>query len=169
MREIEVDSAGNVYVLNVHRLNENCILWKYASNGTVLDRISLMDPNGPVQVEDPIGLHISRDGKLLYVASAQRHPEHPDSTVFYGFFTEDFSLVRTIAIADMQQVTSLAEAENGILWVTGFNIPDKPTAESYAWPCLAKVYLADENVQATYLSGPNLTIPMSMVWTGQVK
>ena len=48
-------------------------------------------------------------------------------------------------------------------------IPDKPTAESYAWPCLARVYLADENVQATYLSGPNLTVPMSMVWTGQVK
>lgn len=172
LREIEVDSAGNAYVLNVHRLNENCILWKYAPNGTVLGLINLMDPNGLVQVEDPVALHISRDGKLLYIASAQRHPGHPDSTVLYGLFTEDFSSVRAITIADMQQVTSLTEARNGTLWVAGFNTPDAPTAESYAWPCLAKVDLTDKNVTATCIcgpGGPNLTLPVSMVWTGEMK
>ncbi|MEE8488512.1 MAG: hypothetical protein V3S56_10105, partial [Gemmatimonadota bacterium] len=45
LREIELDSAGNLYVLNVHSLNESDILWRYGADGTV-ERVDLGRPGG---------------------------------------------------------------------------------------------------------------------------
>ena len=81
LREIEVDSTGNVYVLNAHRLNESCLLWKYASDGTVLQCLSLLAPTSPAKVADPVALHLSDDEQTLYLLSGQQDRENPDSVV----------------------------------------------------------------------------------------
>jgi len=139
LREIEVDRAGNVYVLNVHRLNESCILWRYAP-GEMLLRRWRRDLTGPegvsktldhylvptvVQVDDPLALHVAHDGQTIYVASGQCHAKDPDNARVYGLSTENGSLVRTIRIEGMHLVTSITEAPaTGTLWITGFSMPE---------------------------------------------
>ncbi|MCU0916274.1 MAG: PA14 domain-containing protein [Planctomycetes bacterium] len=152
LREIEVDRAGNVYLLNVHRLNESCILWRYGP-GDTLQRRWRRDLTGPdgvsktldqylvptvVKVDDPIALHVAHDGQTIYMASGQGNAKDPANALVYGLSTENGSLVRTIKIKGMQLVTSITEAPaTGTLWVTGFSMPEildrrrQPDAQPY--------------------------------------
>jgi hypothetical protein len=59
LREIEIDNAGNVYVLNVHAINESDILWRYKPDGTV-ERIDLGRPDGGSYVPAPVGMYMSK-------------------------------------------------------------------------------------------------------------
>jgi len=175
LREIEVDAAGNVYVVNVHALNESCILWKYDADGVLKRRIDLTGPSSPANIADPIALHVSHDGQMLYLASGQRDSQSPDSTKLYGLSTQDFSLVRSVTIGNMEQVTSVTEEPvTGCLWVTGVSMPEvpmypSPADEPFYVPFLAKVPPQSGTADAVCIADPDrhdLALPTSIVWVG---
>ena len=170
-----MDAAGNVYVVNAHRLNESCILWKYDADGVLLQRLDLPAPDSESKVTDPLALHVSHDGATLYLASGQRNPQNPNDSVIYGLSTEDFALTRSITIEGMQQATSITEdPASGTLWVAGFSMPEIPawpsaTEEPFYLPRLAEVPLGAESVSAVPISDPaqhDLALPTSILWTG---
>jgi hypothetical protein len=173
LREIEVDWAGNVYVTNAHRLNESCMLWKYAADGTLLRSLSLLAPESPARVEDPVALHVSRDGQTVYLASGQYDPQTPGSATIYGLSTSDFSLARTIHIEGMPLVTSIAEDDvTGVLWVSGYmteKMQPNPfiPAAFIRTPLLARVS-SDVDVADAVAAGPadhdGSAVPTSLVW-----
>jgi len=172
LREIEIDSAGNLYVINAHTLNESDILWRYKPNGTK-ERLDLADPD--VNLPDPIGMYMSNATDMLYLASAQYNSEDYSSSIVYGFSTSGtLTLTRSITITNMQLATSITEDPvTGSLWVVGFNMdvpeyPD-PTQQPFYYPRLAKVPLNINNVQAQSLSGDHdLALPLSVLWTKTV-
>jgi hypothetical protein len=169
LREIEIDSAGNLYVINAHTLNESDILWRYKPNGTK-ERLELAEPD--VNLPDPIGMYMSNATDMLYLASAQYNSEDYSSSIVYGFSTTGtLTLTRSITITNMQLATSITEDPvTGSLWVVGFNMdipeyPD-PTQPPFYYPRLAKVPLGSNNVQAQSLSGDHdLAMPLSVLWT----
>ena len=67
LREIEVDSAGNVYIANAHAHNESDMIWKYAPNGTVLSSVNLRRNSN---VTSPTAMHLSSGENMLYLASS---------------------------------------------------------------------------------------------------
>jgi hypothetical protein len=175
LREIEVDGAGNVYLVNVHALNESCILWKYGADGVLRQRVDLMSPDSPARIPDPISLHVSHDGQILYLASGQRDPQTPDSTKLYGLSTQDFALVRSATIKNMEQVASMTEdPTTGDLWVAGFSTPEvpaypSPMDEPFYVPFLAKIPPQTSTADAVCIADPDrydLALPTSIVWVG---
>jgi len=175
LREIEIDGAGNVYLVNVHARNESCILWKYGPDGTMKQRMDLMSPRSPAKIPDPIALHVSLDGQMLYLASGQRDPQTPDSAVLYGLSTQDFSLAQSVTIKNMEQVTSVTEDPvTGCLWVTGVSMPEipaypSPMDEPFYVPFLAKIPRQGNAVDAVCIADPDqydLALPTSIVWVG---
>jgi parallel beta-helix repeat protein/predicted outer membrane repeat protein len=173
LREIEIDSSGNIYVLNVHALNESDILWRYYPNGT-RERINLADPD--INLPDPIALYMSNATDMLYMASAQYNADDYNDSVIYGFSTKgNLTLTRSITINDMHHVTGITEdPDSGALWITGFNMdqipeyPD-PSQEPFYSPRLAKVPLGSNNVQSQSLSGSDLAMPLSILWSKSTK
>jgi hypothetical protein len=172
LREIEIDSAGNLYVLNAHSLNESDVLFRYKPNGTI-ERIELAKPD--VNLPDPIGMYMSNATDMLYLASAQYNSEDYSSSVILGFSTSKggsrTAPTRSITITNMQLAASITEDPvTGSLWVVGFNMdvpeyPD-PTQPPFYYPRLAKVPLGSNNVQAQSLSGAHdLAMPLSVLWT----
>jgi len=172
LRETEIDSAGNIYVLNAHSLNESDILFRYKPNGTI-ERLELAKPD--VNLPDPIGMYMSNATDMLYLASAQYNPEDSNSSIVYGISTKgNLTLTRSITITNMHHATSITEdPATGSLWVVGFNMdipeyPD-PTKPPFYYPRLAKVPLGSNNVQAQSPSGSyDLAMPLSVVWTKTV-
>jgi len=175
LREIEVDRGGNVYIVNVHSLNESDILFKYNSSG-VVQRLNLGDPHGDMYIPDPIALHVSDSTGLLYLTSAQADPNHPHSVVISGLAPDNLSLLRSIVIQGMQHTTGIAEDPGtGCLYVVGFNliepVPDYPSpfAAPFYYPCLAEILSDSDRSEASPLvsSGDHdLALPLSVVWTG---
>jgi hypothetical protein len=173
LREIEIDSAGNLYVLNVHSLNESDILWQYGSDGTVLKRLDLGNPNDSNYVPDPVAMHISDRTNMLYLTSAQYNQADVNATVVYGFSTDEaLELKRSITINGMQHVTGITEdPTTATLWAVGFNMDDipefpNPTQSPFYDPCLAKIPYGSDSAQVTALSGSHdLGLPLSIVWT----
>jgi len=111
---------------------------------------------------------------MVCLASAQYNPVDHNSTVIYGFSTEDLTLKRSITINGMQHVTAITEEPaTGTLWVVGFNIesiPDypDPSQPPFYYACLANIPRGIESVQAVSISHPgshDLALPMSIVWT----
>ncbi|MHC4749473.1 MAG: InlB B-repeat-containing protein [Planctomycetota bacterium] len=148
LREIELDSAGNLYVLNVHCYNESDILWRYYPDG-VVERLELGRPDSDNYVRAPISMCASRTTSMLYLASAANNPEDSDSTVIYGFSTKDdaLTLMRTVTINGMHHVTGITEnPQTGSLWVAGFNMYEQ----------LMPLFDPDSH---------DLALPMSVVWT----
>jgi hypothetical protein len=175
LREIELDASGNVYVLNVHALNESDILWRYKPDGTV-DRLDLGRPDGDTYVPAPIAMHVSKTTDMLYLASATTDPLDPESTVIYGFSTGGpITLEKSVVINGMQHVTCMAEdSQTGALWVAGFNMRNipvypNPTRSAFYYPHLARVSFENGDVQLLPLFDPashDLALPMSILWTG---
>ncbi len=172
LREIEVDNAGNLYVVNVHRLNESCMLWKYAPDGTVLKQVSLLDPNSPAQIANPIALHVSHDGQTLYLARGQQDRTDPSGGMLYGLSTQDLSPVRTVMIEGMPVLTSITEdPATGTLWATGFRTIEEPAALPWLpprftyTPLLAKIPV-DASLAEAGPGSSGLAVPVSIVWTG---
>ncbi|MBW8039042.1 MAG: hypothetical protein FVQ85_03485 [Planctomycetes bacterium] len=181
LREIELDAAGNVYVVNAHSLNECDTLWKYEPNGTVIQSLNLGNSGGAVYIPDPLGLCVSNTTEMLYLASGQYNPADVNSTVVYGISLENLTLERTITIGGMQHVSGITEEPaSGVLWIAGFNMesfpewPD-PTKAPFYRPSLAEVPYdsnAVQAVRAVSIYDPNshdLALPMSIVWTRPVK
>ena len=173
LREIEADRDGNVYVLNVHSLNESDVLTKYAPDGAVL-RLYLGNPAADVYVPDPIAMHVSDSTGLIYLTSAQVHPEDSGSTVVYGFSLLDLSLQRQVVVQGLQHITGLTEEPGtGCLYAVGFTmiepVPDYPSALAapFYYPCLAEIPDRVDTVEAVVLTGSgdyDLALPTSIIW-----
>jgi hypothetical protein len=175
LREIEVDSAGNVYVINAHSLNESDILFKYRPDG-VIERFDIGRPDSVIHVPAPIAMYISETSGLLYLASSQYNPTDINSTIVYGFSTDaSLSLQRFIIINGMQHVSSITEdRQTGTLWIIGFNMESVPLYPNPFQPPFYYPYLAeisrDNNVRLISLLDPvshDLAFPMSIVWTAK--
>jgi hypothetical protein len=178
LREIELDAAGNVYVVNVHSLNESDTVFKYDPNGTKIQSLSLGNPNNASYLPDPIGMHVSNTTEMLYLASGQYNPTDVNSTMIHGISLQNLTLKRSITVNGMQHVSSITEEpKSGTLWVVGFNMesfpqwPD-PTQAPFYRPSLAEVPYDSNTVQAVSIYEPNshdLALPISIVWTRPVK
>ncbi len=174
LREIEIDSAGNLYVINAHNLNESDAFWRYNPNGTVEQHVNLAAPD--INLPDPTGMYMSDATDMLYLASGQYNTEDSNSSIIYGFSTKgNLTLTRTITIQNMQLATSITEDPvTGSLWVVGFNmvipVAPNPTQPPFYYPRLAMVPLGSNSVQAQPLSGAHdLAMPLSILWTKTVK
>jgi len=197
IREIEVDENGYLYVINVYRLNENDTLWICDTNtGALTKRLVLNNPNNDVKIPAPIGMHLSNTKGMLYLGSSLNPPDAA-STSIYAISKEDLILdsltsssVRTIEINGMGHLTDITEdPETGMLWVSGFNIPEIPLwPQNYyipeqSWlskkpfyePKLAEIswdkWENEETVDVKSLSDysdPNfeLALPLSILWIG---
>jgi len=173
LREIELDGAGNVYVVNVHSLNESDILWKYGLNGTV-ERFELARPDSNIYLPAPAAMYMSKTTNMLYLASAQYNPEDVYSTVIYGFSTDGaLALQRSITLTGMQHVTGITEDPvTGSLWVVGFNMEivplyPNPTQPPFYYPYLAEIAQDSNKINLISLLDPvshDLALPVSVVW-----
>jgi hypothetical protein len=176
LREIELDSAGNVYIINAHALNESDILWRYYPDGTC-ERLNLGIPDTNNCTADPIAMCMSNSTNMLYIGSAQYNQADANSTFVYGFSTDgNLSRERVITIDQMQHVTGITEdLASGCLWVVGFNLIDvpqypNPILSPFYYPYLAKVPYDANQVQAEPISGSHdLALPMSIVWIGTIE
>jgi hypothetical protein len=174
LREIELDSSGNVYVTNANFYNESDILWKFEPNGAVR-RLDL-DMSVPC-VRAPIGMCVSSTTNVLYLAPSLCYDADPASKVIYGFSTEDFNLVRVITVSGMQHITGITEDPlTNSLWMTGFSFHSMPSNplemnpyedSPFYDPYLANVPSGINNVLAICILDANdLAMPLSIVWTG---
>jgi hypothetical protein len=168
LREIEVDNAGNVYVLNSYHLNESDTIWKYNNQGELIDSVSLAQHG----IKASLALCVSRfDDSLLYLAASNK-PSEATSSVVYVLSTEDFSLVHTIDIQGMGHITDITEdPQTGNLWAVGFtmeNIPDyvPVTIPPFYYPYFANIpYNSAGAIPATDIrSEGDLTLPLSVLW-----
>jgi len=175
LREIELDSAGNLYVLNVHSLNESDILWRYGADGTV-DRVDLGRPDGGCYVPAPVGMHVSQTNGAVYLTSATYNQADPESTVVYKLSTQGaLVLEKSITIDGLHHITGMTEdPTTGTVWIAGFNMHDipqdpAPSQSAFYYPYLASISNVDDSVRVIPLFAPashDLALPMSILWTG---
>jgi len=175
LRELELDDNGDLYVLNVHSLNESEILWRYAPDGTV-ERLDLARPDSPTYIPAPVAMYVSSTTEMLYLTSALYNPNDRDMTVVRGFSTRGaLTLQRTININFMHHAAGITEdPQTGTLWVAGFsmyNIPiyPDPTRRAYYEPYLAEIPSGSDQIRAHTLFDSDvhdLAMPMSIIWTG---
>jgi hypothetical protein len=187
IREVEVDTAGNLYVLNSHyQYNESDILWKYnASSGEMIERMVLGDANWEANyVPSPTAMYLSTAQDMLYLASSINLAE-ANSSKIYGFSTssETLTRARTIDVNGMGHVTSITEdPTTGTLWITGFSMklpkgkvsaflfPEiYPGSCQFYEPNLAEVSIDSNDVNAMCTlsadTDNDLYLPLSIVWT----
>ena len=165
LREIEVDAADRVYVLNAHRRNISDALWQYNAQGVVNWRVELgdpnrpryhsnvgliEDPNRPVYAPNPLGLCVSNQAGRVYLASGYRDEQGRNRSYVYGFSMADGSLECIVTINDMQIITGIsADPATGTLWVVGYNLDAHAlAAESY-------LYISESFYQARLVSIPH--------------
>ncbi len=176
LRELEIDGAGNLYVLNAHSLNESDILWRYAPDGTI-ERLNLGRPDSDNYCPTPTAMHMSRTAEMLYVASGRQDADDINTSLIHGYSTQGaLTHARLIKIKDMQHVAGISEdPATGCLWVLGFSmyyVPEypNPTVPPFYYPCLASVEPDSDSVYARSLYDPgshDLALPLSVLWTGQ--
>jgi hypothetical protein len=181
LREVEVDNAGNLYVLNAYSDNESDILWKYnASSGEMVERLVLGDSSSANYVPSPGAMYLSMAQDMLYLASSRNEPNANSSTI-YGFsISGTLTLARVITVNGMGHVTGITEdPTRGTLWVVGFSMepPEYPKYPNpyelpFYDPNLAKVPIGSNNVNAICTSSADpdndLALPLSIVWTGAI-
>jgi hypothetical protein len=168
LRQIELDGDGNVYVLNVHSLNESDILWRYRPDGAV-ERLDLGRPDGGSYVPAPVAMLASQTDGALYLAS----------TAVYKLSTEgELAVEKCIALDGLQHVTGMTEdPATGTLWIAGFNMEDipqdhDPARPAFYYPYLASISAFDDSVEVVPLFAPashDLALPTSILWTGSVE
>jgi hypothetical protein len=179
LREVEIDTDGNLYVLNAYSNNESDILWKYnASSGMMIERLVLGNSISVNYVPSPSAMYLSTAQDMLYLASSL-NPTNANSSTIYGFSTsEPVTLARKITVNGMGHVTAITEdPTTGTLWVAGFIMepPEYPNPDELPFydPYLAEVPIDSNNVNAicTLSSDPNndLALPLSIVWTGAIR
>lgn len=175
LREIELDAAGNVYVLNANSLNESDILWRFKPDGAV-DRLDLGRPGSANYVPAPIAMFASKTTDMLYLTSALLDPVDSESTTIYGFSTQGpLTLAKSINVLGLQHVTSMTEDPlSGTLWVAGYFLLDpplypNPTQPAFYYAQVAKLPSDGSDYKLLPLYAPvlhDLSLPMSILWTG---
>ena len=180
LREIEIDRAGNLYVINTDNLNEGDILWVYdTETKQVKRRVTLGNSHGDCHVPAPVTMHVSNTKDRLYLASSKNDP-NANSDSLYVLSKQYMNIVRTIEINGMGHITDITEDPiTGTLWVVGFTMSEIPDyiysdVEPFYEPYLAKIPYgssSDEPVEAMCLSDPisypdnDLALPLSIIWT----
>jgi hypothetical protein len=172
LREIEVDSEGNVYVINSGYTNNSDILWVYDANGNIR-KCEMQD----LGIYAPIGLCCSHyDGSRLYVASALCSPDAA-SALIHVLSTTDLTLIQSIDVNNVGHIADITEDPvTGSVWVVGFAMAQYMTSlpgnlsqmPQFYEPYLASVpYGSVGPVQATHISNASdLALPLSIIWTG---
>ncbi len=171
LREIELDSEGNVYILNVNALNSSTILWKYSATGQVLNRMELEG----LGIFDPVGLCVTHDSDgLVYLACGRNDPNDRDGTYVFGLSPNTLEVERRVTIKGLHHITGMTEqAGNGTLWIVGYSLDaipehlnrfDLPRYGAY----IAKLetnYVGD-SVQAEAITdaGENVVLPISVTY-----
>ena len=179
VREVEVDPAGNLYVINAHCSNESDVLWKYdTATGDMKQRLSLTAPDGP-GIPSPGAMYVSGVSPTLYLASSRNLPA-ATSTVVYALSTTDLKLVRTVTIDGMGHVTAITAGPTpGSLAVAGLAMSDipeypNPNTSPFYHPYLAIVTPDSDVAEVIELVPDNadeyndLAFPTSVLWMGQV-
>ena len=181
LREIEIDDSGNLYVLNVHSINESDILWKYDPNGTV-ERLDLGIPDSNNFLQAPDAMYVSDTNKMLYLASSIRNDNEDSNSIIYGFHIDKplkkIELERLKTVFGMQQITCITEnPSTGSLWIAGFNMYDiplypNPYQPAFYYPMIAEIPADSNEVESISVYDPgknDLALPMSIIWTGTDK
>ena len=182
LREIEIDRAGNLYVINTDKLNEADILWVYdTETGQVKRCLTLGNRDGDCYLPAPVTMHVSNTKDRMYIASSQNDPD-ANSDLLYVLSKQDLNIIRPIEINGMGHITDITEdPTTGTLWVVGFTmseIPDyidtedEPFVGPFYEPYLAGIpYEGNGPVEAMPLSAPilypdnDLALPLSIIWT----
>ena len=183
-REVEADSAGELYVLNRGALNkeEDNLLVYDTQTAEVLYRIELGNSIGNTYLPAPSAMYLSEQTGMLYLASSRNDP-NASSVMLYALSTQDYTFVEVADINGIGHITDITgDDSTGTVWVVGikmygiFGDPNTPlteNAEPFYTPYLAKIPSGSgQAVQATCLSNPilypdnDLALPLSVVWTG---
>jgi predicted outer membrane repeat protein len=176
LREIEVDTQGDVYFLNSNDINWNDILWVSDAQNQQITSCELQNPN--IGIHAPVALCLSQYDSTVYMSSSQNEPS-ATSVYLYAFPREslptpDPAQVKTIRIDGMGHVTGITEdPATGALWVVGFTIPVVPQyipigSPPFYQPYLAKIpYGSTGPISAVNIGSQcNLSMPLSIVFTG---
>jgi len=175
IREIERDGPGNLYLLNVHGQNQRSdILWKFDQTGQILVGPVHLADLAP-KLADPIGLCVVNN--LIYVSCGLYSWDSPDTVKLYGFSTTDLTLVQTITITNMSQVTDISAADDGRLYVVGMRMHKMPKVFDAMdhEPPFPHAYYAEipairsdglEVVAHELQGSDDLGLPMSILWIG---
>ena len=172
LREIEVDDAGNVYVLSA-RVDNN-LLWAYPAVGgapAVVDLDTISGVTGGIP--NPIYMCVSRHSQLIYMASGVAEGPNMDHDTVYALSTASLSLTlsRTVDVNGMSHVSGITEdPATGEIWVVGTYIESVPEyvdldePACYA-PCMAMIPpSSDDPVTASLLTGSDLGYPIDVTW-----
>jgi hypothetical protein len=172
--EIELDSQGNVYVLDKRDWKDSRLM-KFNASGV------FVPPSGdPLPLGwAPTAFHVSTgDSPIILGACCP-----PNSSVM--FLRNDLSTARQVAVQDVDYITCIThDPRTNDVWVAGFRIPTRPPAADIAngsivfrqpdyQPMLAKISATGSATSVTavcicdYSSGQNdyLALPLSMLWT----
>ena len=174
MREIELDTDGNVYILNAHHLNESDRVFKYGTEGSI-DHVSLNHPDDPNPTPDPLGLSVDSQNNLLYVVSGQALTGGNAKIAVYN---SDLSFKETLTVSGMSHVTDTTISSDNALWVIGYRLddyfaidwadpcPKASNAAIYA-PCMANFGVDVTQSEAHLLNETpgDLSLPLSIVST----
>ena len=191
LREIEVDEAGRVYVLNVHGQNSSDLLWQFDPNGVVLRR-HYLDEHPPM-LRDPMGLCYDAHSQQIYLAEGLFEPNRPTVSMVYGLSTETLERERTVTVNGIQHVTGITTNGQGSIWITGVNLTYNPqyfyacdldksegkfvrsncdTGYGSPSPLLAHMEVSawsggSKSITAVNLYGEiGIIFPLSILWTG---
>jgi hypothetical protein len=173
LREIEVDSQGNVYVISACLANSSNFLWAYPADNSSPVKVALDTLSGVTGgIPDPIALCASRKSNVIYLASGHNSPS-ATSTHIYALSTQNLSLTlsRTVQINGMGHVTGITEnPATGAVYVTGFKMENIPnyfddTVAPFYHPYLAQVpATGNDPVDASLVNSTDLALPVSITW-----
>lgn len=172
IRELELDSEGNVYVLNAHQLNESDKCWRYQPDGS-RSQLELGRAGSESYCPSPTAMYVSETG-VLYLASSLLNASDPDMSPIKCFSTRDsFALKQTIRVHGMQHIVSISEdPTTGNLLVVGFNMDDipffpNPHDPPFYVPILAVVEPDRSSAYGEDLRNTvshDLALPLSAIW-----
>lgn len=195
LHEIEIDSNGNLFVLSAHSTDENnwILIYDEAIGNESEVRISLSDVNlvGPTAMtvsNYDQKLYLSSSiaspnepndliAKVYYYSIVDINPFEPN-IVFGGIVKINYpnSKVYSQAIGYIPAITSMVvNPHNGALYATGFTSPKFPVDQFlpteidsiFTTPTLAVIPSdIEESADANVITGCNLALPLSIVWTG---
>ncbi|MHA2403941.1 MAG: hypothetical protein ACXADH_13180, partial [Candidatus Kariarchaeaceae archaeon] len=173
IHEIEIDAFGNLFVTSSQALNDNdwMLIYDEATGNASELRILLTDV-----LEALTALFVSSSDNRLYLASSVNSLPDAKTRVFrfniqysgnsvVGITYDDFIDINNPVAGDMgygyfAAITSITENPvNGSLYVTGFTSPkygDDDTFNNF------------DPIFATEITGSDLALPMSVVWTGVI-
>ncbi|MEK6799535.1 MAG: hypothetical protein AABZ12_11260 [Planctomycetota bacterium] len=179
VRELEIDTAGKLWVLSTKASGHNKWLLTYdEAVGTASEqRINLRDV--AAQLRSPTSLLVSQDGAAVYLADGFDPTAPANRQLFrFGYTTTANStaglvLEQVVEVSGMQHVTGVTENPgDGALFVTGFNAAAYDEYATFnegdaiaATASLAVVCPGFDLITAAELTGYPLALPLGTTTT----